>query len=721
MSTLAPERGPSVEADDRAYISRVPYLPGLDGMRALAVVAVMVYHANPDWLPGGFLGVEVFFVISGYLITLLLISERERTYRISLRTFWLRRARRLLPALFTMMAIVVTWTALFQPRALGQLRGDVIAGLFYVSNYYQIWVGQGYTAAGDFAPLRHLWSLAVEEQFYVFWPIVMIVLLGRSGTRRVADVSRWLFGGAVVLTLIVAALFYGGPIGDPAVTPDAYWWIGDRPIGKIDTLYLGTLSRLAGIMLGAAFAMVWRPAAIIRGPLRTKGRWFDVVAVAALVLLGWMSVTQYLATPSGANPFIFRGGLFVCSLATLAVVAAITHRGAMANRWLGSGVLVWIGLRSYGLYLYHWPIYQMIRGVAGNKLDLGEFLVAVVLTVVVAQASYRFVETPIRTGRFAQWRSEVRAGSARRPKMVLRGGAALLTVAVFGLGVVVMRAPLEQNEIAQALQAGEQFTTNLLDAEVPVRSTTTSTTTTTTAPTRVAREPLTDRGVVGPVTGEAPTDPSGSVLGTIAPPVTVPPSTVAPTTVPPTTAPPTTAPPPPPQLGVISTPEAVVALPITPTPTGFPLVALGDSVMLGAAEELQARGFQVDALVSRQMRDFVPTMAALRDNGTFGSVVVVHLGTNGAFNQETLEQMLATVADVPVVILVTGKADRGWIAGNNARIRAVPSTRPNVTVLDWEVLAATCPGRCFYDDGIHLTQSGQDYFAGLIGRLVGQS
>ena len=158
-----------------------------------------------------------------------------------------------------------------------------------------------------------------------------------------------------------------------------------------------------------------------------------------------------------------------------------------------------------------------------------------------------------------------------------------------------------------------------------------------------------------------------------------------------------------------------------PTPTGFPLVALGDSVMLGAAEELQARGFQVDALVSRQMKDFIPTMAALRDNGTFGSVVVIHLGTNGGFSQATLDEMLATVANVPVVLLLTGKADRGWIADNNARLRAAPATHPNVTVVDWEVLSGSCPGRCFYDDGIHLTQSGQDYFAGLVGTVLGQA
>ena len=148
-------------------ISRVPYLPGLDGMRALAVVAVRVYHANADWLPGGYLGVEVFFLISGYLITLLLISEKERTSTVDMRHFWVRRARRLLPALFTMLIALTIWVSLFDRDVLGKLRGDVIASLLYVANWYQIWTGAVYTAANDFAPLRHLWSLAVEEKFYI--------------------------------------------------------------------------------------------------------------------------------------------------------------------------------------------------------------------------------------------------------------------------------------------------------------------------------------------------------------------------------------------------------------------------------------------------------------------------------------------------------------------------------------------------------------------------
>ena len=214
MTTFAPPALPAVDRKEHdAQISRVPYLPGLDGMRALAVIAVMIYHANSSWLPGGFLGVEMFFVISGYLITLLIIAERERTYTVSLVDFWKRRARRLLPALGVLLVLVTAYTVIFEPSAVGQLRGDVVAGFFYGSNWYQLFVGLGYTAAFDFAPLRHLWSLAVEEQFYLIWPLVMVVLLGRKGTRRVADVSRWLFIAAIAIAIVTALLYHPGVIG----------------------------------------------------------------------------------------------------------------------------------------------------------------------------------------------------------------------------------------------------------------------------------------------------------------------------------------------------------------------------------------------------------------------------------------------------------------------------------------------------------------------------
>ena len=358
----------------RTAISRLPYLPGLDGMRALAVAAVIVYHANNSWLPGGFLGVEVFFVISGYLITLLLIGEHESTGRINLRQFWYRRARRLLPALFLLLIGVTLFTALFRREALGQLRGDVLAALTYTSNWYQIWVGQGYTASGDFAPLRHLWSLAVEEQFYLVWPLVMVGLI-RLGRRRLPAMSRWLFLAAVVVTVVMALLYYPGPIESCRATPDAYYTLAGRCLSKTDTLYLGTFFRSAGLLLGAAFAMVWRPVALMRGPMRNKGRLLDVAAVLGLAGLAALCWYLHIVTPEGADPWLFRGGFFVTAVATLFVIAAVTHQRSLAGPLLGNAVLLWIGTRSYGLYLFHWPIFQMIRRVSGNPLSLPQFIV----------------------------------------------------------------------------------------------------------------------------------------------------------------------------------------------------------------------------------------------------------------------------------------------------------------------------------------------------------
>ena len=354
-------------------ISRIPYLPGLDGMRALAVLAVMVYHANNSWLPGGFLGVEMFFVISGYLITLLLIGEHERTGTVSLREFYLRRARRLLPALFVLLIGLSIYTALFKRDVLGQLRGDVIAALTYVSNWYQIWVGQGYTATGDFAPLRHLWSLAVEEQFYLVWPLVMISLM-RLGRRRLPELAPWLFLAALGITVMTALIVPQGPISTCEVTPDAYWQIGERCISRLDFAYLGTFTRAAGVLLGGALALVWRPVAIMRGPLRQKGHLVDVVALVGLAGLAALCWYIHIVTPEGADPWLFRGGFFLTGLATLMLIAGVTHRGAWAGRILGNPVLLWIGVRSYGIYLFHWPIYQIIRGVAGRALTVAEFV-----------------------------------------------------------------------------------------------------------------------------------------------------------------------------------------------------------------------------------------------------------------------------------------------------------------------------------------------------------
>ncbi|MEM1333142.1 MAG: acyltransferase family protein [Actinomycetota bacterium] len=774
-----PRSAPDGERDP--LISRVPYLAGLDGLRAIAVVAVMIYHANSDWLPGGYLGVEMFFVISGYLITLLIIAERERTYRVSLRDFWARRARRLLPALGLLLVGVTIWTILFERDAVGELRGDVIAGLLYGSNWYQLVVGLGYTAAGDFAPLRHLWSLAVEEQFYVVWPLVMVLLLRRHGTRRVAATSRWMALVALAIAGLMALAYHPGVIGEPSSTPDAYWSVLGRDISKLDFLYLGSFSRASGILLGAALALVWRPYALRRSPAGRAGRRLDLLALVGLVGFGWMTVQVPLVTDDGAaNGVLFRGGMLLASVFTIFLIAAVAHPSSFADRAFDRNLLRWIGIRSYGLYLYHWPVYQAIRGIAGNKLTVTEFALAMVITVVLAEASYRFVEQPVRQRRFvSMWKGIIASWSPARRLVPV---AAVAVVGVVGASSFVLAtAELRANEIEQSFQATEDDVVDLIAiadgasspsvpdvATVPppttppttIRPTPPATTApVTTVP--VTTVPVTTSSIgagsvdsappettvspaVPPVdTGSVPADPDAadaadptepnpsttlatSIPSTATPPTTAPPSTAP--VVPATTAPPPDpepAPAPEPEVGarsrgVVADPNAVRPLGVDPLVTegSFPVLALGDSVMRGAAEELGERGVVVDAVVSRQFTSFLPDVQAIRDAGLLGSVVVVHLGTNGSFSETSADQMMGLLADVPVVIFITGKADRGWIAGNNAIIRSLPDRYANVTVLDWEVIGSAC-GDCFYGDRIHLDPSGQQFYADLIGTLIG--
>ena len=675
MTATADASGTPTRADPRPSrigrrtaptdISRVPYLPGLDGMRALAVVAVMVYHANSDWLPGGFLGVEVFFVISGYLITLLLISEKERTSTVDLRQFWTRRARRLLPALFTMMLLLTITTAFLERDALGKLRGDSIAAFFYVSNWYQIWTGAGYTASNDFAPLRHLWSLAVEEQFYLIWPVVMLALL-KGGSRKIADISRYLVLAAVGLTVLTAVLYHSGPVGTPEVTPEAYWTILGREISKIDAIYLSTVTRATGVLLGAAFAMVWRPVAVMRGPLRTKGRLLDGVALLGFLALAAMCWRMYLLGPDGADPWLFRGGFFVCAIATLMMISAVTHERAMTSRLLSIPVLLWIGTRSYGLYLYHWPIYQLIRNIAGQKMTVFEFVVAMILTGIITEVSYRFIETPIRKGTFFSSLARVARSPVPGPRNALFAAGAVLASLTLFAGVSLATAPVIENEVALILEANEAATCDVINDPTCSGAETT--------------EPVVEPDTTPPP--DVTTDPSGSA---VAPPVTAATTT---TTMAPS--------------------EPIAQL------------ALGDSVMLGAAGQLSDDGFVVDAVESRQFKDGTDTVVTLSEQGRLGNVVVIHLGTNGNIGQSDMTRMMDALAGVPQVLLLTIDVDRDWTAGNNGLIYDTVNTYPNVSLLDWAGNAAACPGDCFASDGYHLRADGQVYYAELIdGALQG--
>jgi peptidoglycan/LPS O-acetylase OafA/YrhL len=648
-----------------ANISKVPYLPGLDGMRAFAVVAVMIYHANSSWLKGGFIGVEVFFVISGYLITLLLIAEHEKSGLVDMKGFWIRRFRRLLPALFVMMTLLSVWTALFERDALGKLRGDILAGVFYISNWYQIFIGAGYSASNDFAPLRHLWSLAVEEQFYLIWPIVMVALL-RKGSRKIADLAIYLFGAAVLVTIVVALLYNPGPINaNPENSPAAYWEIGGRFISKADALYLSSISRSSGLLLGAAMAMVWRPVAVMRGPLRNKGRALDGLAVIGFAILAVMCWKVGFINSDGdnsADPWLFRGGFFIAGIATLMIIAAVTHRDSFTAKALSGPTLLWIGTRSYGLYLYHWPIYAIVRNTAGTKLKFHEWVLCMVVTAIITEISYRYIETPIRKGRLTEWWHN-RGQRTRRNENrgAVLGGAFVGTALAVFAGYGLATAELKQNEVAQRLEESAGFTCSVIegncDDEPKIEAT----------PGEVNDE------IVDPVDGSETT---------LAPPAEGEPAVDLATT-------------------------AVV-------PAGPSKLAIGDSVMLGATEEMVAAGFFVDAEESRSFIRGIDIVQTLSDQGRLPDELVIHLGTNGPIGESEMEQMMALVANVPKVLLIENDVPRDYEATNNTLMVNAASSRANVGVLYWNGLAGGCVGDCIYQDGFHLKTPGAQYYTSLV-------
>jgi len=660
----------------RNQISRVPYLPGLDGLRAIAVTAVLVYHANHEWLSGGFLGVEVFFVISGYLITLLLLSEKERSGRVRLGQFWMRRARRLLPALFVMMGALAIYMSLFNQRPMGQARGDLLGGTFYVSNWYQIWVGQGYTAATSFAPLRHLWSLAVEEQFYLLWPLVMVVLLRKRGDK-LPRVALWLLSASLFISLTMAALYIGGTVflGADSVTNAASCGAGESHgyislfghcLNVNEVLYLSTISRAGGLMLGAAFALMWRPVAIMRGPLRKRGRQIDVIGLLGLIGLALLMNRLELVNSltNEYDPWLFRGGFLLTGLCTIAIIAAATHRRAYIGRLLGMRPLHWVGTRSYGLYLYHWPVYQIIRE-PGEQLTMRQFATALLIALPITELSYRLVELPVRQGRLGEW---MRGERPPRTKAAVRGRRRVLVLAS-----------------AFAVLAGFA-TVTIATADVKCEG-------------QVACD--SERGLAEIANGPVTTVPPLTVASTV--PVTQP-------TLPGETAVPTTEPAP------VTTLDAADLL---------PAYAIGESVMLGAAPQLTAAGIQVNAAVSRQGTNVAEIVELTRAGGQLGRTVIIQTGTNGGVSDETFARIMAALPPdlTPLVVFLTVKAPKGWIADNNTRIRALPSLYPNVKVVDWETDAQQILGELSSSDGgIHLrTSSAKQFYANLIFDAIGRT
>ncbi|HLF73326.1 MAG TPA: acyltransferase family protein, partial [Anaerolineales bacterium] len=362
--------------------TRLSYISGLDGIRGLAVLAVLCYHAGARWALGGFLGVETFFVLSGFLITSLLLAEWQASGRIDLKTFWLRRARRLLPAVWLLLVILPALAILFGRDALPRLREDIPAALFYVTNWVFIFREVPYFEAFGRPPLlQQLWSLAVEEQFYLLWPLILLILLRKLKNKRS------LLTGVVLLMVVIssglmAALY--SPSEDPL------------------RVYYGTDTRAAGFLVGAMLAMIWTP----RKASQAVGR-------LLLEMLGWSGLVALLSLYVYLNefrPFLYRGGILITALASALLIVGASTSVTSLSKLLESRILRWIGTRSYSIYLWHWPIFMLTRpGIDIHLPALPVRLGQLAITFGLAELSYRWIESLVRhhgfRSSFRLWRA----------------------------------------------------------------------------------------------------------------------------------------------------------------------------------------------------------------------------------------------------------------------------------------------------------------------------
>ena len=665
MTISAPWRAPVAPESPRpkppAKPSRRPaYAPGLDGVRALAVAAVVAYHAGVPHLGGGWIGVDLFFVVSGYLVTTLLQNEWDRTGRLRPGAFWMRRARRLLPALAVMTVTMSAVAVLARHDLNAGLRWQLVGAATYSSNWLQILHGSSYVQAAEPAIFAHLWSLAVEEQFYLLWPPVLAVLL------------RWVLRARLRRTVLVTlALLSAGAM---AVLFEA----GADP----NRVYLGSDTHGFPLLLGAALALS-RPQSVLT-PLTAVARYRPAVvatlgAVGLVVVLGGMSLLDITSS------WTYRGGLLLVDVAAVAVVAvAVRERGVLAgllgHRWLRP-----LGQRSYSLYLWHWPLLVICRRLLGPESNSTSVAVlAVLLALVCTELSWRLVENPIRRHGLV--------GAARRATATLAGrwptdlvrqrmawGAVALLVVASAVTVIGVRAAPATSQLDNTLAAGEAALASASRARaVPSAAVSAppavtvlppspeaSTPRVTTAPARAtpSKSPAPTPSIPRPNVATPPASASASVAAT-GPASTRPPLTtraVSP---------------------IASTPVAAVPAGVG---DGSRLTAIGDSVMLAAAPALLTRfpAADIDAVKSRELWDLPDLLGAQVAGHTLRPYLLIGLGTNGT---QAPADILAVLQNVPageIVVLVNTYGPQSWRADVNQSLSAVAARRPHTCLADW--------------------------------------
>lgn len=636
---------------NRRYI-----LPGLDGLRAIAVLLVIVYHFWPTVLPGGMIGVDIFFVISGFLITSLLLREGALNGRIALGSFWVRRARRLLPAIALMILVLGPVSLIVGGDIQVNLGRQLLGAATFSSNWISIFAGNDYFAQTSPELFTNFWSLAVEEQFYVLWPLLIVasgMLLGR----------RWRHFSAIMVLGILASLGVA-----------AFLLMNGTPISRI---YYGTDTHLYGLLLGAllAFARPWS----LYPPMGKKALYrvaqpFGLIAFTR-VMVSWLSlfalIPYAILVPESA-PGAIPWGLFGASLLALGVIQGmlpdmLAGASEALRRLLNFAPLRWVGERSYGLYLWHWPLAVVMHYVLGADRSPLVNVGVLVATFAIAEMSYRWIETPIRRRGFRESANRVIASFQNATVKALPIALTLLVIAAAGATGVAVRTAPAMTTAQQSVEDGKRAAAERLKARQEARASAS-------ASASAAAKDGKDAKVNASASASASQEATGPINSS--------------------------------QVTVV-----------------------GDSIVVAVSPDLYDKmpEAQIDAAEGRTIAKALPIIKTMGASGQIRQTLVLSVTANSTILDGQLDEVLAAMPADSKLVLVTGYGPRNlsWIEYSNTKIHEFASQHSDrVIIADWNSAirqALQTQSGLLTSDGVHPEAAGQELYARVVEQAIAKA
>jgi peptidoglycan/LPS O-acetylase OafA/YrhL len=653
------------------------YYNSLDGMRALSVIAILIFHANSIWLKGGFLGVEVFFVISGFIITTLLLKEYQNKSIIDIKAFYKRRVRRLLPDMVFIIFSVLCFIVIVYPEEIKKTIEDILPSILYVLNWLYIYQDRSYfEITGRPRLLEHLWSLSVEFQYYLLWPIICLLLFRIKKSKAVLI----LILGAVISTWLMTCLY----------SP------GENPI----RVYFGTDTRASSLLIGSALALIMPEK---KENVKLLLRYFlDLISVIAFlgIVLCFIFLDQ-------TRPILYMGGfLFVSFLSAICIGISIQRDRGIIAKLLASKIMREIGVRAYNIYICHWPVFCLTQPFTDVPFDgLPLFLLRLVITGVLSEFSYRFIDIPVRNGLMGRIYVGLTDSTKKlTTKIVYATSIAVVTaIAIIMVQTIYEIASAGSSDIMPTEKTALVDFTDSKDESNGIKN----------APV-MAISSIVDQSLSERIEDNQNGKDSNQTHN---PQLVVNKENIKPE-----------------MKGDVGSEKNIpfnyktspFKIELSPPPIYIARLspkeekkrkyfAIGDSVMLGAATTLYYKigDINIDSKVGRHFAEAKKILLENMRKGILGDTLIIHIGNNGPINEEQLYGLMSSLKDVPKVYLVNLKVPRPYEKANNVLLEKVSMKFNNVILIDWHSESINIT-RYFARDGIHLTGSGICCYSNLL-------